>query len=220
MLISDKHSFIFVHNPKCAGTSVRKALQNYDTRNNYFWMFAELNGSKIDKAHMPLHVLKVYSPQVYELFKNYFTFMFVRHPIERCISGFNEIHKELARGLAAGKLSGDEYGGKLNAFISSLSHKKISGYYITYRHFIKQSDYCFLGGKRHIDQVLRIEDYPGNLEVLNIHHPFVASRLSDNMSMKNVSPAKVKLYVEYLNDESIAIIRDLYREDYLNFLYT
>ena len=126
MIISDKYRFVFIHNPKCGGTSVRKALQDYDTRNNHFWMFAEVYGVKVDKAHMPLYLLRVYSPQDYDILKTYFTFMFVRHPIERCISGFNETHKGLVRDLVSKKVTYDEYCATLNSFVQGLTEKKIN----------------------------------------------------------------------------------------------
>ena len=65
MIIGDIHEFIFIHIPKCAGTSVRSALFQHETRNNYYWYHHQIPGARdedpkplIDKAHMPLAIMK------------------------------------------------------------------------------------------------------------------------------------------------------------------
>ena len=69
MLISDSHKFAFIHIPKCAGTTVRKSLLKFDTRNNFYWMHNTLEGFGLqgekttidfDKSHLTLNVLKYY----------------------------------------------------------------------------------------------------------------------------------------------------------------
>ena len=37
MIISDINKFIFLHIPKCGGTTIRESLMKFETRNNFYW---------------------------------------------------------------------------------------------------------------------------------------------------------------------------------------
>src|SRR5688500_1347984 len=93
MIISERRGFIFLHNPKCAGTTVRTALSRFDTTGNFFWGLDQWRGHKLDKAHLPVFVTKSKYPEYFSLFAQFFVFMFVRHPYQRVISAFNEPHQ-------------------------------------------------------------------------------------------------------------------------------
>ena len=64
-MISHKHKCIFIHIPKCAGTSV------------------EVNFSNKHSNHCPVAVFARKYPRK---FKNYFKFSFVRNPFDRLVS--------------------------------------------------------------------------------------------------------------------------------------
>ena len=89
MIISDTQRFIFLHIPKCGGTTIRNSLIDFDTRNNYFWMYDYLPGAeadsekqRIDKAHMSLPIFKQLYPRDFELLNEYTVFAFSRNPIK------------------------------------------------------------------------------------------------------------------------------------------
>ena len=89
MIISDRRQFVFIHNPKCAGTALRAVLMPFDTTGNFFWLHDTCNGRKIDKAHMPLFMMRQRFPEYFALLPRYLTFMAVRNPFTRAISALN-----------------------------------------------------------------------------------------------------------------------------------
>lgn len=92
MIISEKKSFIFVHNPKAAGTSVRKILTDLHHPEVSLWGFNLFPavGRVLDVAHIPLDVLLQVHPEIIGLMSNYFSFGFVRHPIQRFFSSVHQ----------------------------------------------------------------------------------------------------------------------------------
>ena len=66
-MISHEHKFIHLHNPKCGGTSIEKALGRQ---------------SDITAGHFPASYYDK------ELWERYFTFCFVRNPWDRVVSSY------------------------------------------------------------------------------------------------------------------------------------
>jgi hypothetical protein len=87
MIISHKDRFIFLHIPKCAGTSFRTSLIKYHDDPNTFYYVRNIKGKIYDLCHLTLFELQ-------DLFGidylQYTTLGIVRDPIERFISGYME----------------------------------------------------------------------------------------------------------------------------------
>ena len=93
-MISHKHKFIFIHIPKCGGTSVEQTLlKNEDIPEERIlkWNLTEEEQQEyrlyykygnIDVQHRKIDQYKT------ENEKNYFTFTFVRNPWERFLSEY------------------------------------------------------------------------------------------------------------------------------------
>jgi hypothetical protein len=84
MLISDANKFIFIHIPKCAGTSLRKSILKVDPnaiKFNYRDMHTELG--RLDYTHIPLKELHDYFPTEWNKILNYSTLACVRDPYHR-----------------------------------------------------------------------------------------------------------------------------------------
>jgi len=92
MIISDRARFVFVHNPKAAGTSVRRRLAPLDDAAPPFWKFAfSLRlGRVVDRAHIPLEDLERAYPRAFAKLAAYRSFTFVRDPYARTVSSFAE----------------------------------------------------------------------------------------------------------------------------------
>ncbi len=91
MIISHKHRFVFLHNPKCGGTSVRDALAQYaDVDSFRFCGYA-------DSAVQDLSHLRVdqWTREVWDAYREgYFFFGLVRDPIDRFMSAMSEFRHQ------------------------------------------------------------------------------------------------------------------------------
>lgn len=98
MLISEKYKFIFVHNPKTAGSSIENVLLPYSNfyyriknRSVKYYIYKFL-GDKylfggIFKKHTPASRIQRVIPA--EKFESYFKFSFIRNPYSRVFSYYN-----------------------------------------------------------------------------------------------------------------------------------
>lgn len=85
MIISDKHRFVFIHIPKCAGTFVRSTVEPFDDTggrfSNHVGEHPQLG--LVDYVHLPLKVLKEYFPSEFERVVDYDAFAILRDPFAR-----------------------------------------------------------------------------------------------------------------------------------------
>lgn len=217
MIIGDRLEFVFIHNPKCAGTALRSVLMPFDTTGNLFWMHDTCNGHKIDKAHMPLFLLKQRFPEYFGLLSRYLTFMAVRNPFTRAISAFNETHQELYVAYAGGE-SLSRYRYELNRFFEDLTESEINGWSFAHRHFVRQADFCFLGRKRYVDITLRCESLVEDVAKLGLFAPDLAAALA-TVPQTHQRPIGHRP-AELLNHLAVKRIVDLYDRDFALFGYS
>ncbi len=87
MIISHAKKFVFIHNPKSAGTSIRKALQKYHDDPKEYWHheFIPLLNRVVDLAHLDVHEISQVRPDL----KDYTFFTVVRDPVERTVSAYS-----------------------------------------------------------------------------------------------------------------------------------
>jgi hypothetical protein len=216
MIISERSNFIFIHNPKCAGTSVRLALTEYDTTGGAFWALDDWNGRPMFNAHMPLFMFRSRYPQYFELMSTYLSFMFVRHPYERTVSAFNELHRELSAKSNDAALQ-HTYTTALNKFICNLKDTLLLRQPGRYRHFQRQADFAYIGTKCHADVIMRIEDWPQCLSKLGVFLPSVADVIRSS-EKQNVRPL-ARQHRSFLNPAAIKVINQVYKYDFDLFGY-
>lgn len=216
MIVSTRKRFIFIHNPKCGGTSVRRALRAFDTTGDFFWLYDEKDGKTIDKAHLPLSILRDEYPDYFALFDDYFSFMFVRNPYSRIISAFNETRDALyaTHDTEDGR---EGYVRSLNELIGGMTRDMVDGWTFDFRHFVRQVDFAYLGTKRYVDLVMKIEDYPQCLEALRLLRPDLALKLR-GARHRNSRPMAGS-FQDYLTPASIAIVNRIYERDFRIFGY-
>ena len=92
MIISDRNKFVFIHIPKCAGTSVRSRIEHLDDRNGAY-------SSRLDKhpelgllnyVHIPLRTLKDQFPNEYVCIETYRSMAVMRDPSARFVSSVSQ----------------------------------------------------------------------------------------------------------------------------------
>jgi hypothetical protein len=87
MIICDDREFAFIHIPKCAGTSVRRALRGIDTTGEAFFKIADhpvMGG--VHLAHLTLEDLAEHYPETFDKVVRYRSMAIVRHPLDRFYS--------------------------------------------------------------------------------------------------------------------------------------
>lgn len=110
MIISQRSKFVFIHNPKVAGTSIRTAIGDRHDWSTHFWHqgWSEEAQRVVDLAHIPYRDLP---DDVKSIISQSFTFVFVRDPMSRFWASLAEFRRqhadweELARMPAEGLLN-------------------------------------------------------------------------------------------------------------------
>ena len=221
MIISDEKEFIFIHNPKCGGTTVRDSLKRFDTHAHWYWGQTKINDITIDKAHMSLSILRMHFPEAFKLMSKYFVFGVVRNPYKRVISSYNEVFFKEFENVMNGTESFDAYKVRLNDFIAKMSAEQIKGWTQSHRHFILQKNMFYVGRKCYADLILKLEELD--------QAPAVLSVFSEQLSKVSVMWVKrknerkkdgVDLRIEnVLTKDSFRKVEQLYSEDFALFGY-
>jgi hypothetical protein len=92
MIICPTHGFVFVHVPKCAGSSVRGQIEHCDPAH-----IAQARVGKhpvlgtIDYGHIPLDQLRVHFPEHYAAVRDLDAFAVVRDPLARFGSALRQV---------------------------------------------------------------------------------------------------------------------------------
>jgi len=88
MIVSDTHRFVFIHNPKVAGTSFRRILEEGLTGINYHGR-AIFESDMLDSAHIPV---SKWPPELVDRYRDGYKFFgFVRSPESRFNSAVSEL---------------------------------------------------------------------------------------------------------------------------------
>ena len=144
VIISHKHKWVFVHNPKVAGTSVRKALAPYHDDEREFWhqgWFAP-EDRVVDLAHL---TADIWHPIVNS---GYTSFGFVRHPYDRFVSGLNEVMRRHCKDFVP----------DLKRFVMEQMTPANLRWDWRFIHLCPQHHFFFRGNKRVVDHVGRMEN--------------------------------------------------------------
>ena len=206
MLISDSYQFIFVHVRKAAGSSIRDTLEPLSiVKPTDTWSKIKSRFLKTEKdykkyafrQHDDINVAKRLMPP--ELFEAYFKFAFVRNPWERLVSEYEFIRRRPDHGRYSKVIKMD--------FKS----------YIVYQ------------SKRYdAHQINMLADKNGNLlmdfigKFENLYEDW--GRVTDKLGIENKQlthrkKAGIKDYDSYYDDETRALVSDLWKRDIVAFGY-
>jgi len=174
MIVSDSNRFVFIHNPKAAGTSIRKALGAHRGAGLDLWGYAlyPSMGRVLDIAHMPLDILIQAHPELFMKIQGYFAFGFVRNPIQRYFSSVHQfilnfttdINREV---IFRNKALFEAYVNEFADF--ALNQERIDKDY-RFAHFTQQSRYFFMYDVpcAKFFKVEQMDDLPSELTALGI----------------------------------------------------
>lgn len=160
MIISDSHRFVFVHIPKCAGTSIRRRLLCFDDRNKFYAGVLTRSPSlgSLDYAHIPLFFLREHFLSDFEKVMEYHSCAVIREPYDR----FSSSVSQRLRSYSDTPIQARSVGEVKSAIEESISFLAKTMNFETllpaeYVHFQKQTDYTHLEGLQIVDKIYTIE---------------------------------------------------------------
>ena len=215
MIISHKHKFIFIHIPKCAGSTVTYSLLN----NLYFnlprkedWRYSDLNrniaevfqsnpiqgNSTYLDQHDTLKTLNDYLNKKKLNINDYFKFSFMRNPWERRVSQY-----QYAKRMAM--VTGSDWAMR----ISSMSFHE----FITQRN---DSQLNWVSDKKDNIAV----DFLGSGRNLQEDFNIICDQIKiTKQELPHKNATKHKHYTEYYNDETRQIVAEKCAKDIQYFNY-
>ncbi len=160
MILSDRYRFVFIHIPKCAGTSVRAAVLPHHDADSRFLKKVERHPDlgDIDFRHLPLALLRDIDPEAFEKLKTYDSFALIRDPFQRFRSALAQRTK-MYLGKEFAQLEQAEIRAEIDLVIDYLQSEPrvIAPEFI---HFSRQSDYIRIDGVqllRHLYPIDRLD---------------------------------------------------------------
>jgi hypothetical protein len=216
-VISHKHKFIFVHIPKCGGTSVELALLknegvnigNYSKRHlgelseeyrQKYRLGYDYEGISVQHRHIDQYKD--------EKEKKYFTFSFVRNPWDKLVSEYFYIRKFLPYS-------------KCNETEFNLKYK-------TFEEFVRKAG-MVCAWPRHEDPQInfilnydrnKLVEFVGKCEDMKRDFDYVCDKIGiPPINLPHRNKTKHKHYTEYYDDETRQIVAEKYDKDIEYFGY-
>lgn len=215
----NKKPLLFIHIPKTGGTYVENLLKESGYHVGIYDKFLEscnkcklpkVNGKKKSKCKCKFwHIPPKYNSKIN--FNNFITFTIVRNPIDRFVSEFNyNKYGDLER--YSKKLNSKS---NINKFAKFLKKNKNKNIYKGNCHLLNQSEYLtdYYGNK--VENILHQENL--NDELLNFSNKYNLNINFDKDVDKNIKQKNSS--VLDLNNQSFEIIKDYYKNDFINCGY-
>jgi glycosyltransferase involved in cell wall biosynthesis len=166
VIISDKHRFVFVHVPKCAGTTIRWRLKHLDDRNGDFTngVFMHPKLGLIDYVHLPMHILRDHFPAEFAAIRDYWSFAITRDPYARFASSLAQ-HLNMYGAVPLLQSSVPEIEREIEkviAYLRSLRPGELPA--AQYIHFHPQVGYLSVDGERIVKSVYTMDQVDQLLE--------------------------------------------------------
>lgn len=195
MILSDKYRFVFVHIPKCAGTSVRKQIEAFDdTGGKYFPEVREYHSyGQVDVTHIPLSMLSKTDPADFKRVVDYRAFAVVRNPKDRFFSALAQRLKMYEK-VEIAQLEAAQIIDFALKTIEALELLKREFSY-EFIHFTPQSEFLFHDEKKVVECIYPIENVSFLLEdigritgkKLNSYQVSNATQVFKQPGLKNIA---------------------------------
>lgn len=181
MIINDQYQFIFVHIPKCAGTSVRTPLSQFDDRQGFYTNRVDQHHSLglLDYVHIPLFTLRDFFNADYKKFEHYWAFTVIRDPFLRFPSSLSQQLKMYGE-RPIQNLGKKEVKSEIDRVISFLSKQPQNNHQLPahYIHFQKQVDFIYVDGKKTVKSLYTVDQVGKLLEQ-------ISDRVGHDLTKKN-----------------------------------
>ena len=212
-MISHKHKCIFIHIPKCAGTSINfflfpeEKIHWFDA--NYEVVHGWCPQRKFFMQHATSKQLVETGLVTQEQWETYFKFTFVRNPWDRAVSDYFWLMKDQ-------KVEGtfNQYLNRSGEFAPLLND--IGAKYYRGDHLIPQSDFFSEEGIYKMDFVGRFENFSEDMNKVVLRLGY--DKEFDMHVNKGIN--RTEHYSKLFTDESRDIVASLYAKDIQQFGYT
>ncbi|MBC7146362.1 MAG: sulfotransferase family 2 domain-containing protein [Thioclava marina] len=191
----EKERFIFLHIPKCAGTSINMNTLGFHVGHLGYRHYEGLLGAAL---------------------RDYFIFSIVRHPESRFRSAYRFLK---AGGMNATDRKAGEKLASLNDTLRLVANNQVK-----FIHFRRQVDFLMSSrGNLMLNYVHRMEDDPENFFRVIRHYvgDFVADGVQRAMEPKNIRNASTAPKTSKAEDDlDLDLLREVYDADFWRFDYT
>ena len=202
-MISHRHKCIFIHIPKCGGTSIEdilfKPLKERTTKD--LWMLPNEYQTGGLQHLMSSHIIEEVGG---DIFSKYFTFSFVRNPWDKMVSQYNYTiakRKDLLDHIGITKSASFE------EYINCVSSTEI------FVQWDQQYKFLYINKKCVVDFIGRFENLQEDFNV-------VCNKIGiPQQQLPHKNATKHKHYTEYYDDETRQIVAEKYAKDIEYFGY-
>jgi len=204
-MISHKHKFIFIHLPKCAGTSVEQALYNYASDISDI-----ISGYKVNERHKQWYIntKNLRNEHLFDSINkhiDYFKFTFCRNPYDRLVSTY-EFFNLSERYITFSNFINDS---KLFENVKNIVDQDFC--------LNTNFEYHLLPGSYFIKHGV---DFIGRFENLQQDFDIVCDKIKiPRQQLPHKKQSNHKHYTEYYDDETREIVAERYVKDIKYFGY-
>lgn len=209
MVISHRHRYLYFVVPKCASATIRQSLRDYTDV-----------GYPVSKYPQHLTLRRFLASEHAGLLGQYFSFTFVRNPYDRLYSGFLQDRKAastLPPWTEAKRAIFDVIGADFNRYmVNYVQHANLAAAW-DWVCFCPMHEFAWLEGTRRVDWIGRAEDVAGGLAELGVRLGIPVKPAGPfNVNCDSTAPYK---YLDRYERQTVSLVNDLYREDFVRFEY-
>lgn len=205
-MIFHEHRCIFIHIPKCAGSSITEFfLPNFEFdifTPNYNVLFGWCPKRKIHLQHATVKQLLETKLITEEQWNSYFKFTFVRNPWDRAYSDFLWMKKELGVNDSFKNFLLKE--GKFYNNLRDYTNIKYRG-----DHLLNQTEFFDLSGQYKLDYVGKFENFDNDIKQI-LTKIGISEKFNSHI---NKSDKRLEHYSKFYNKHNRNLVSKLYRKD-------
>ena len=204
-MISHKHKFIFVHIPKCGGTSILNELNQFCDEKKQ-----KVGHPRLRIINKNFYLYKPHGEEIYLDQTKYKIFTLVRNPFDRVVSSFFYFKSGVSKFPCDHEFCNNQRLHEFN-FSDFVKHKLRK---INYAHFCQIiGDYIQPEDIDKIDFIGRFENFQDDFDI-------ICDRIGiPRQQLPHKNKTKHKHYTEYYDEETREIVAEKYAKDIEYFGY-
>jgi hypothetical protein len=229
MRISHRYKFIFFANPKTGSDNVRRILKPYSDISSVH--YKERTTQNPFYSHITPKEVKQIFQEINLNYDEYFKFTFVRNPWARLVSLYEMIYCTKGEKNPKNKLKSrlKVLSKKLflkkpdfNTWLLTINNEGIGAGGKDWERWRRYGSYSIdnyiMDSERNVlvDKVIRLEDINTELIPLLVK---LGIPQAESINIQKTNSRKYKKYTEYYDEESVELVRKLYKYDIENFKY-